>query len=365
MANILDYLVWRGDLEFNQSNFNEVDNLILARFSYFPFDNIIKQDETITIQQAWERFDDLGLDEKDMLQKEDFEMFSLLANTNRFSNLKITEFINKIDIEEEKQFSAITILIPDDTIYISFRGTDDTLVGWKEDLNMCFRDNVPSQFEAVKYTENIANKFEKSIRIGGHSKGGNLAVYAASFCDYKIKNRIISVYNNDGPGFHESIINNFEYKKIIPKVHTYVPQTSIFGRMLYHKEEYTVVKSTQMGVMQHDVYTWQVQANEFIYEKEVDKQSYFIDTTLKRWLEEVSKEQREKFINNIFEILEATEAKTVTQIRGNWMKNAKIIISTYKNMSEEEKKMMSKVIDELFIIIKDNIKGKVKVFDNN
>lgn len=159
--------------------------------------------------------------------------------------MQITNYINKIDSESEKQFSAITILMPDDTIYISFRGTDNTLIGWKEDFNMTFQTKVPSQLDAVQYVKQIAKKYKNLIRIGGHSKGGNLAVYAASFCSKTIQERIINVYNNDGPGFHEDVINNIEYKKMLPKVHTYVPQSSIIGRLLYHEENYTVVQSTR------------------------------------------------------------------------------------------------------------------------
>ena len=180
-----------------------------------------------------------------ILQKEDIDLFPAMAKSNRFSQMKITGYINKIDQEEEKQFSAITIFIPDGTMYISFRGTDNTLIGWKEDFNMSFQEKVPSQLDAIKYVKQIANQYENPIRIGGHSKGGNIAVYAASFSPKEIQNRIKNVYNNDGPGFHENIIIKPSYQKMLSKVHTFVPQTSIIGRLLYHEENYTVVQSTQ------------------------------------------------------------------------------------------------------------------------
>ncbi|MBO5479296.1 MAG: DUF2974 domain-containing protein [Clostridia bacterium] len=245
MANIFDYLIWRGDLSVNQSEFNEIDNLILARFSYFPFDNILKENETITIEEAGKRFEKLDIEKEKILQKEDIDLFPALAKSKRFSQMKITKYINKVSQEEEKQFSAITILMPDDTTYISFRGTDNTLVGWKEDFNMSFQEKVPSQLDAVEYTKQVANQYSNLLRIGGHSKGGNIAVYAASFCSSDIQDRIINVYNNDGPGFHETVISNPKYQRILPKVHTFVPQTSIIGRLLYHEENYTVVQSTR------------------------------------------------------------------------------------------------------------------------
>lgn len=361
MANIFDYLKWRGDLTLNQAEFNEIDNLILARFSYFPFDHIIKKDETITIKEAEKRFETLDVSKEKILQKEDIELLPAMAKSNRFSNMKITNYVNKINLEEEKQFSALTVLLPDDTIYISFRGTDNTLIGWKEDFNMSFQEQVPSQIDAVAYVNQIASKYLNPLRIGGHSKGGNMAVYAASFCKKEIQDRIMNVYNNDGPGFHEVIIASKEYQKVLSKVHTYVPQTSIIGRLLYHEESYTVVQSTQTGVMQHDVYTWQLQGKEFVHLDEVDKGSKFIDETIKTWLAEVSKEQRGNFINNLFEILQATDADTLEHMKENWMRNAKILIDTYKNMDENSKKMMAQTIEALFTIIKNNVMGKLRL----
>lgn len=361
MANIFDYLDWRGDLSLNQAEFNEIDNLILARFSYFPFDHIIKENETITIEEAGKRFENLDVAKEKILQKEDVDLFPAMAKSNRFSKMKITNYINKINVAEEKQFSAITVFLPDDTIYVSFRGTDNTLVGWKEDFNMSFQEQVPSQVDAVAYLNEVASKYPKLLRVGGHSKGGNMAVYAASFCKEEIKNRIINVYNNDGPGFHEVVIASKEYQNMLPKVHTYVPQTSIIGRLLYHEEKYTVVQSTQSGVMQHDVYTWQLQGGKFIHLDEVDDGSKFMDKTIKAWLNEVSKEQRGEFINHVFEILQATDADTLAQMKENWMKNAKVLIDTYKNMDEESKKIMTQTIEALFVIIKNNIKEKLRL----
>lgn len=245
MANIFDYINWRGDLSLRDSKFNEIDNLILARFSYFPFDNILKEGEEITIAEAGKRFKKLDVQKERILQKEDIDLFPKMAESKRFSEMKIANYINKISPEEEKQFSAITIYMPDDTIYISFRGTDNTLIGWKEDFNMSFREKVPSQLDAVEYVNRVASKYTNKIRIGGHSKGGNLAVYAASFCSKEIKDRIINIYNNDGPGFHETITINPNYIETVPKVHTLIPQTSIIGRLLYHEESYTVVQSTE------------------------------------------------------------------------------------------------------------------------
>ena len=199
MANIIDYLNWRGDLTFSQVPLNEIDSLILSRISYFPFDNLFQGEEKITIEKAYKRFKKEK--DKTVLQIDDLELFPAVAGCARYKDLVLLDYINKIEPKEEKQFSAITICLPNNLLYVSFRGTDNTLIGWKEDFNMSFSSHVPSQKDSKVYLDDIANKYEGDIIVGGHSKGGNLAVYAATFCNDETKKRIKVIYNEDGPGF--------------------------------------------------------------------------------------------------------------------------------------------------------------------
>ena len=247
--------------------------------------------------------------------------------------------------------------MPDDTIYVSFRGTDNTLIGWKEDFNMSFKSHMESQIDAKEYLENIAQKYpNKKLRLGGHSKGGNLAVYASIFANSEVKSRIINVYNDDGPGFHEDIINTEEYKNAIEKVITYIPQDSIFGMLLNHEEEVTVVQSIQKGVMEHDVYSWQVMGNNFVVLNEVTNGSKFIDKTIKNWLNSLDLHTREQVIHIIFEIINSTQAKTVEDLRLSLIKNARIILSAYSHIENEDKKMIMTTITAFFSIVKENFK---------
>lgn len=355
MANIFDYIKWRGDLTLKQSEFNEIDNLILSRFVYFPFDDIMQENEIVSIRELGERFEKATIDEVQILQKEDVDFFPLMAKTTRFGMMRATKYVNKIDTAEEKQFSAITILLPDDTIYVAYRGTDNTIVGWKEDFNLSFKSHVASQLDSVKYLENISQYYSNPIRVGGHSKGGNLAVYASVFVNKDIKDRIINVYNNDGPGFDDEIVALEQYKQIIKKVHTYIPQESIFGRLLNHKEKYTIIESTQKGVMQHDLYTWQLLGSEFIHLKEVTDGSKFVDKTLKDWLIQTDTKQREQLVDLVFQIINTTEAETLIDIKNKWLSNAKIIMKSYKNIDSESKQMVLKTLTSLFKIAKDNL----------
>jgi len=356
MANVCDYIKWRGDINFEQSKFNEIDNLILSRFSYFPFDKIIKEDEIVTIRELGKRFKNQDISKLPILWKDDVELFPLIGESERFGNLLATKYINKIDVVQEKQFAAITVLMPDDTIFISYRGTDNTIVGWKEDLNMSFKSHIASQLSAKKYLEMIAKEYsDKKIRIGGHSKGGNIAVYAATFVSQEIKDRIINVYNNDGPGFCDDVIETPEYHEMIKKVHTYIPQSSVIGRLMNHREKYTVVESVQKGIMQHDLYSWQVLGTKFITLEEVTNGSEFVDKTIKEWLENVEPEKREQVIDVVFDILNATDAQTMKEIKNNWFTSARTMMTSYKNIDNETKDMIWKAVGELLKSAKNNI----------
>lgn len=356
MANVCDYIKWRGDLDLEKSDFNEIDNLILSRFSYFPFDNIIEENEVVTIKELSERFNKQDINKLPILWKDDVDLFPLMGQSKRFGEMLATKYINKIDVEQEKQFSAITVLMPDDTIFVSYRGTDNTIVGWKEDFNMSFKSHIASQISAKEYLEIIAKEYpDKKIRIGGHSKGGNIAVYAATFVSNEIKDRIINVYNNDGPGFCEDVIETPEYQETIKKVHTYIPQSSIIGRLMNHKEKYTVVESVQKGIMQHDLYSWQVLGKEFVTLKELTDGSEFVDKTIKGWLENVEPAKREQVIDVVFDILNATDAQTMKELKSNWFSNGRAIMTSYKNIDNETKDMIWQTLNALFKIAKNNI----------
>ncbi len=366
MANVCDYVRWRGDLTLEQSEFNEIDNLILARFSYFPFDKIIRENEIATIKELSRRFSNQDVTKLPILWKDDVELFPLMGNSKRFGGMLATQYINKIDAEQEKQFSAITVLMPNDIIYVSYRGTDNTIVGWKEDFNMSFKSHIASQISAKQYLEEIAKEYPSSkIIIGGHSKGGNIAVYAATFASKDVKDRIINVYNNDGPGFCEDVIETPEYQEILSRVHTYIPQSSIIGRLMNHKEKYTIVESVQKGIMQHDLYSWQLLGKEFVTLKKLTNESEFIDKTIKDWLENVEPEKREQVIDAVFEILNTTEAQTMKELKANWFANAKTILGTYKNIDSDTKEMVWQTVNELLKVAKNNIFEELpKIADN-
>ena len=359
MSNVCDYVRWRGDLTLAQSEFNEIDALILTRLSYFPFDQLIQENEEATIEELSKRFENTDKSTMKILWEDDNELFPLMGKSRRYGKMIVTGYINKINPEQEKQFSATTIILPDNTIFIAYRGTDATIVGWKEDFNMCFKNHIASQRDSVEYINNITKKYRKKIRIGGHSKGGNLAVYAGMFANKKVKNRIINIYNNDGPGFDDEMIMTNEYKEIISKVHTYIPQSSVSGRLLNHEEKYTVVKSTQKGIMQHDLFSWQIEGKEFVCLEKVTNGSDIFDKTLKEWLSNISSEQRELVIDTVFDILNTTEAESFSEIKKNWFVNVKLMLGKYKTLDLESKEIISHIIQSLFRVVKNTIAEEI------
>jgi len=354
MANIFDYIKWRGDLRLSKDKFNEIDNLILSRFSYLPFDEIIKENEIVTIKELSKRFEKSEKAKKQILWPQDRELFPAMGKSKRFGEMEVVKYVNKISIKEEKQFSAITVLMEDKTIYVSFRGTDDTLIGWKEDFNMSFKSHLKSQTDAVKYLEEVAEEFPNKLRVGGHSKGGNLAVYASIFASDSVKKRIVKVYNNDGPGFSDDITDLEEYKKTIRKVNTYIPQDSIFGRLLNHREKYTVLKSSEKGFMQHDLYSWQVLGKKFETSKEVTNGSDFINKSIRTWLEQIDAKERGEVIDIIFKIISETKVEKFPELKEAWFANAKILFNSYRMLDAKDKKMILETLSALIKIGKDN-----------
>ena len=356
MSNIIDYLKWRGDLSFEISPFNEIDNVILARFSYLPFHDIyLEQRENIKSIAKKMKI----VPKSNFVWADDKEFIEELGKAQRFKNLIVSDFAQRLDTTIETQFAAITIWLPNGEKYISYEGTDMTIVGWKEDFNMSFMTNIPSQIEAVKYLEKIADKYTSNFRLGGHSKGGNLAVYAATYCKDEIKDRIIDILNADGPGFSKETISDERYKKIASKVNTYIPQSSIIGRLLEHEENYKIVKSIEKGVMQHDIFSWEVEGTELVKISELTNESQMVSTIVKEWLNNTTIEQRETFINTLYELVGKTEAKTITDFSAQWFKNIRKIIESYKTMTEQEKRQMEAMIKFTLRSIKNCMKNEV------
>lgn len=364
MNNLLDYLDWRGDISFDVAMFCDVDALILCRLSYIPFDSVVPEgfSESISVIDAAEKvlaIADKKRDERTYHDEHDPLLLEKIIQNTRYADIRLTGYVNVISEESQKQFSATTFLLPDDTLYIAFRGTDGTLVGWKEDFNMSFIDIVPSQSDAVAYVEKAANRLSGKIRVGGHSKGGNLAVYACAFCNKNVHDRLIQIRNFDGPGFNENTIASNDFKTILPIVRTYIPQSSIVGMLLEHSEDFTVVYSTGSGILQHDMYTWDVTRDGLMCIEQLSNSSQFIDATLKDWLSEMPMEKREKMIDGIYSIMLKAD---ITDTQNIFSRHN--IVKFFKNFEDTDEETKNNITEALKILRK-SLKNSIVFTLNN
>ena len=343
MANINDYLDWRGDIPISEEfGINEIDNMIFARISYLLFDRIqLEEEETIeSVSNKMKNFKN-----EEFNYNGDKELITKLGKSKRFKDLVVTDYVKNNDFEAERQFSAITIHISKKLMYISFEGTDGTILGWKEDFNMAFKKNIAAQISGKEYLERISGKYKnKNMIIGGHSKGGNVAIYSAVTTSRKIQDRIKKVVNYDGPGFDQEFIESIENKEIMDRIYTYIPQGSIIGRILEHDEGFEIVESIQKGIYQHDIYSWQVKGKSIIKLKRTTKSSEVMNEAMKTWLKNTTIEQRRLFFDAIFDIFNSTSASKFSEISISWKTNMPRIIDSYKELSEEDKKNITEMI---------------------
>ena len=344
MANLLDYLDWRGDLTLEQAPFNEVDNLILAELSFVDFKDIVPgpdEGESVVLREAAEAFFakfpqgekiDMGV----LVPGAIPEMLRKMADSRRFGDMKLNCFVDHLDVGKGEQFAALAIETGDKGLYLSFRGTDDTLAGWKEDFELACMPEVPAQKKAVAYTWAVAKQFpRKKLRLGGHSKGGNLAVYAGVFCPENVQKRIIAVWSNDGPGFHNDLLDLPEHRRIAERIFSIVPKSSVVVMLLEHEEDYTVVDSDQLGFMQHDGFSWQVVGDHFITLRQVTQQAHFSDQELRKWVHGLTVEQRETFVNAMFDVLSASGAVTLTDLKDDSFKAVGAMVKAMKDLDKE------------------------------
>lgn len=354
MGTILDYLDWRGDLSFAVSPFNEIDNLIFSWISYVELKGIVpgRMNLWMPLKEAAEiygRTHDMDADKKIVsFTKTAPGLFVRLGDTRRYQDIKLGFYRSKLDIRQESQFAAVAIQISPELIFVAYRGTDHNLVGWKEDFNMSYLEQVPSQLEALSYLSEVGEKWGGKIILGGHSKGGNLAMYAGVHVAEEIQERIVGIYNNDGPGFSSAMMEKPVYQKMLPKIYTYVPQSSFVGMLLEHAESYRIVKSSQKGLMQHDALSWEVIGTHFVELENTTLTSQFTDATLTSWLATMDNAQREEFVELLFSVLDATGARTLTDLTSGALKNVSIILKTIGKLTKEEKGRLMSAVSQLF-----------------
>ena len=316
MGNIFDYLTWRGDLTFTLDPPNAVDALIFSTLTYVGYGETAERppESAASLRRCAEEFFALENPESRVRSKKDMELLRCAAATARFGQCGLCLYRSVLLPEQETQFAAMTFLLDDGSMFLAYRGTDNSLVGWKEDFNMTFQQTIPAQRLAQEYIREAALAHTAPMRVAGHSKGGNLAVFAAARCSPTVRKRILTVYNNDGPGFTKYMIGDPGYNAIVPRIQTYIPQSSVIGMLLEHEEPFIVIRSKSVGIMQHDPYSWEVEGPHFLPVQEVTESSQFLDATIKTWFAGMTNRERNQLVEVLYGLLTTGEVENAADI---------------------------------------------------
>ena len=352
MDNLIFYA--QKELEpFSQRPVSPVDSLILSWVSYMNLP------AALPAVQTWE-----GVRLADLFRAEAFpamleeiwdpesslNLLTVLAASPRFRDIRVMGYAEQKDMAKEQQFAAVTFRLEKGLYYIAFRGTDHSLVGWKEDFNMAFQYPIPSQEQALIYTETAAMYCDGSFLLGGHSKGGNLAVYSGANCSDEVYKRIRRIYSHDGPGFLEQVLKSPAFARITPLIDKTVPQSSVVGMLLEQQEKYRVVKSKSFSVWQHDPFSWVVEGTDFQYLDDVAPEAKYLDRTLTTWITRLSPQEREWFVDTLYRILNANEAETFEQMRADWQKTVPAVAHAASQVDGQTRQFLFRTLRQLAVL---------------
>ena len=358
MDTIKNYCHYFKDISFEESPFNDVDNILLSTIVYLDFKDIVK--EPITMKEAGKKFFEQNtfktLKNYSLSIKQIIQNFKIIYDHKRYKDIILSNY-EKI-VYEEKQFCALTYELPDGTLYIGYEGTDDSMIGWQEDFELIYKFPVPAQKCAITYINKIIKYKNKKVLVGGHSKGGNLAMTASMYAKPYIKRRIVTVYNNDGPGFRKEQYESKEFKQLLPKLKMFVPSECVVGFLLRHPKQYMVVKSSGKGLLQHNANTWNCYGPVFI-KGELSPESKKIEKRILSWLDKHNDEQRKLFVESLFDIFKKSDITLCSQLRQIKISRMIRFIQVSRKLDKESKELILSVIRVLFFS-KEEREGKLE-----
>ena len=361
MSDFFDYLNWRGDLSFDKVPFCKIDALLLAHITYSIFDGVVPESfkERKTFAQVAKDFSaapdyeeriNIGF----LINKRTAELMFKCAEVERFRDVELCGFRNIYNEENVEQFAAVTYIVNGKPV-IALRGTDDTIVGWKEDFNIAWQPQIPAQKDALEYFSEAADALKGDFVLVGHSKGGNLVINTAVNCGSKLQKRIESVYNFDGPGFNTAFFEKAEYKALESRIHSFYPGFSVVGMIFHHPQNYEIVRSDGFAFWQHDAMNWQIMGAEFVNEAEFTDESRLFYNAFNEWIDKLDTNQRKNFVETMFCILEASGAKTNNDIEKDALKATARMLSAYAELDKDKKKELIEILGMFKDVIADDI----------
>ena len=350
--NICDYVECQLD-PFSERPICSVDSLVLSWFSNFRLEALGSQVEGAGAALSAHR----GTPLRETLRAECFDglfdvwdptsckrLLQAMAASPRFRDILVSNFVMEReggDTPSPKQFCAVTLLLDDGTTYVAYRGTDATFAGWREDFDMTFARPVPSQVAALAYlVDCVAETARGQIVLGGHSKGGNLAVYAAAEAPEEIQSRIVRVYSHDGPGFDADFLASEGFQRIAGRIDKTLPQSSVVGMMLENQEDYSVVRSTGVGIFQHDPFSWVVDGCGFVEVEGISAGARHMDAVLNGWISGRTPEERERFTNELYDLLTFDGVETFAELRDDWQSTLPELVRRVGAMDPETRRFM-------------------------
>ena len=366
---IIDYILMRGDLSFEKSDFNSVDALILSQIAYNNIDGIVSSDllHKMTLEQLADKFHALADYEQRcnmgaMINPLTPKLLDYAAQSKRFGNINVSGFINKIDEPKIEQFCAITYEIQKDRYVIALRGTDDTITGWYEDFNLGWMEEIPAQKDTSEYVKRAMTQLKGTFIITGHSKGGNLSVKGGMSVEKKNLRRLEAVYNFDGPGFFAPVYERPDFLQIKDKVKAFFPQFCVVGMMFEHTVPFTIVSCGAEGILQHDPFTWKVQGPFFVEATTFDKNSDLFYASFNDWASRLTVLERQKFIETFFDVIKACGVQTNYEIEQNKLICGGKMIARLSELDEDERKAFLRAIKVMVKVAKNHI-PMFSVFD--
>lgn len=378
---IMDYVHWRGDISFQIQPYNSIDYLILSNLAYVHFDGITFQ-PSLTLNEAYEQY----INSQYVFEDESHSLFEKVSHAPRYQNIRILSYMNDVNPELIKQFAVVTFLLENQTLFVAFRGTDESLIGWHEDFLMLCETIIPSQTSAVNYLNEIGQfKYQSTLKqslqnqylgsltqrlrkhfqykkqglpilLGGHSKGGNLAMYAACFCDENLSQRILKVYNFDGPGFQEDMLASKNYQNMLPRIISYIPHYSFFGIVLGHEENYHVIQSHNEGMLQHNSFSWHVTKDDFVND-ELSYESVQFAIKVILFLEKMTIEEKRLFVETMFGLFDSLNLHTFHELSHITYKQILAAIKELTLLDNKMRKMLIEVLHMLWLEAKKTKKG--------
>lgn len=374
MADIIDYALLNAHKDFDTLPYSKIDSLVFSELAYLSFDNIVPDSKS---RSKGLLFSDIAESESyealfplERTEERNKKLLNAVAYSKRYGKVRVNYYEDIFDIEKDTQFCAITFILPNGDACIAFRGTDSTITGWKENFNMLFTSPVAAQSHSVIYVNTVAKKIKGNIILTGHSKGGNLAIYSGSMCSPIVKNKIVEIQAFDSPGFTKEFIESKEHTETEKIIRKFMPEESLVGVLLNNREQYRIIKSEGSGIMQHDPFLWQIdiESNDFIDGEKLYMSSKFFDATFNDWVNSSTPEQREQFVEALFQIINAfnsENALSFVDLTDNIKSNSTVAYETLKGLDPEMRSLVMQGIGDLFSSINKNVKSTPKKLWND